>query len=66
MLSYQRPRTEADRPGKEATVWDWRVIGDHPGEGTAQNQLGARAAIRKFVRALPDAERPGKVPPRLA
>lgn len=54
--SRERHRDSRDKPGKELTVWDWSVARNHNrlGAGTAQNQKGARAAIRKLVRALPD------------
>lgn len=58
----ERQRRETDRVGKDTHVWDWRVVyidrlikcADVSHDGTAQNQLGARAAVRKFIRALPD------------
>lgn len=47
-----------DPPGKEPTVWVWIVYLHVDGvqllSGVAQNQGRARAAIRKFVRTLPD------------
>ncbi len=57
----ERERTPEDRPGKNVTVWDWRVHGPRRGNdraelgrGTAQNQGGARLAARKIIRELPD------------
>lgn len=59
----ERARREGDRPGKHDTVWGWAVVA--PGQTTrfdvAQTQHGARAAVRKYVRALPEGS-PIRVP----
>lgn len=56
--NYRRERRPTDPPGKEPTVWVWIVYLHVDGvqllSGVAQNQGRARAAIRKFVRTLPD------------
>lgn len=56
--STERLRRASDRPGKSDKVWDWVVgrKGLRDALGTAQNQSGARAAIRKVVRGLPSKE----------
>ena len=51
----ERLRRPRDRVGKEKTVWNWIVVCDgERTEGHAQKQVGARAAVRKIIRALPD------------
>jgi hypothetical protein len=54
----ERQRQHGDRPGKEKTVWDWSVCWSSDGvrlaSGVAQNQKGARRAVREFVRTLSD------------
>lgn len=58
VFSRERQRSPEDRPGKGSTVWDWCAFArgriDQDTRGTAQNQLAARASIRKFIRGLPD------------
>jgi hypothetical protein len=64
--SRERARRPEDRPGKADTVWDWAVQsprdanGDRTtlARGTAQNQAGARRAMREVVRELPDKPAP--------
>jgi hypothetical protein len=53
----ERRRKPEDRPGKASTVWNWVVVNSKGGDivrGVAQNQRGARSAVREFVRTLPD------------
>lgn len=54
----ERERRRGDRPGKRTTVWEWTVYVRKSKliEGHAQNQGGARRAVREIVRALPDKE----------
>ncbi len=54
----ERDRRSGDRPGKSTTVWEWTVYVRRAPlkQGHAQNQGGARRAVREIVRALPDQE----------
>jgi len=55
----ERERRPGDRPGKNGFVWDWLVYergGLTLARGVAQNQKGARRAVREFIRTLPDKE----------
>jgi len=55
----ERQRKPEDRPGKASTVWSWSVVGGDGvtvTRGVAQNQGGARRAVRDIVRAMPDVE----------
>lgn len=58
VYSRERVREPEDRKGRWSTVWDWCVYpegADDPcANGTAQSQVGARAAIREAVRELLD------------
>jgi len=53
----ERGRELSDRPGKERSVWSWYVIDVNSkvtARGVAQNQQGARRAVRQHIRTLPD------------
>lgn len=55
----ERLRRSGDKPGASDRVWGWQVTVEHQhhvhhvANGVAQNQKGARAAIRRCVRLLP-------------
>lgn len=55
----ERPRCPSDRPGKHRDVWEWKVFVERQrvDSGVAQSQSGARAAVRKVIRALPDKDK---------
>lgn len=60
----ERLRRAGDRPGASDTVWGWQVVVEDRivTSGTAQNQGGARAAIRRCVFLLPDRKKPEATP----